>query len=115
MNNPTIFTVIFLVSVFISSVSQVLLKTSANKQYRSKIKEYLNPLVLFAYFLFFASTLLTVYAFKYIPLSVGPILESTGYIFIGVLGFLFLKEKFTKKKLLGMAVIILGVIIFSIK
>lgn len=33
---------VFLVSVLIASVSQILLKQSADGQYESKVKEYLN-------------------------------------------------------------------------
>lgn len=53
-------------------------------------------------------------ALKYVPLSMSPILESTGYIFVSVMGYFFLKEKFTKRKLAGFALILAGVIIFNI-
>lgn len=36
---------ILLFSVFISSVSQILLKKAADRTYESSLKEYLNPLV----------------------------------------------------------------------
>lgn len=115
MNNmQLIFSLIFIVSVLISSISQIMLKTSANKVYESKIKEYLNPTVIIAYGLFFLSTVITVFAYKYVPLSSGPILESFGYIFVAVLGYIFLKEKFSKKKIIGMGLILLGIFIFSL-
>ena len=41
-----IFSCVFLGSVLISSVSQILLKKSADKTYDSRIREYLNPLVI---------------------------------------------------------------------
>ena len=44
----------------------------------------------------------------------SPILESTGYIFVSVMGYFFLKEKFTKRKLAGFALILAGVIIFNL-
>ena len=69
-----------LFGVFISGMSQVLLKKSAGRQYSSAIREYLNPFVIVAYALFFGATLLSVYAYKGIPLSMGPILDATGYI-----------------------------------
>ena len=58
-----------------------------------------------AYGLFFLSTVLTMIALKRVPLSMSPILESTGYIYISVMGYFFLKEKFTKRKAAGMALI----------
>ena len=67
-----------------------------------------------AYGMFFCSVILTKLALKYVPLSMSPILESTGYIFVSVMGYFFLKEKFTKRKLAGFALILAGVIIFNI-
>ncbi len=105
---------IFLISVLVSSVSQILLKISAGKTYDSKIKEYLNAPVIIAYGLFFLSTVVTVLAYKYVDLSLGPVLEATGYIWVTLLGYLILKEKVSRKKLLGLVVIIVGIIVFNI-
>lgn len=115
MNKEALYIIIFLLSVFVASVSQILLKTSANVQYEKKLQEYLNPKVIIAYMLFFASTLITVIAYKYVPLSLGPVLEATGYIFVSVLGYLILKEKISKQKLTGMIVIIVGILIFNMR
>lgn len=112
--NELTFSLIFIASVLVSSVSQVMLKKSANKEYSSKIKEYLNPLVIAAYGLFFLSTVVTVIAYKGVALSSGPILESSGYIFVAVLGVIFLKEHFTLKKIIGMALILVGIAVFSL-
>lgn len=109
-----IYILIFLLSVLLSSISQILLKKSAKKTYRNKIEEYINPLVIFSYSLFFLCTLITMIAYKKVPLSLGPILESTGYIYVSVFSMIFLKEKISKDKVIGMTFIIAGVIIFSI-
>ena len=106
--------ILFLSAVFISSVSQIMLKKSANKTYESKLKEYMNPWVIIAYGLFFGATLVTVIAYKYIPLSLGPILESAGYFFVTILGMVFLKEKVGKKKALGLLIILAGIIVFNL-
>lgn len=113
MNEKVIFSLIFLFGVFISSISQIILKKSANKTYTHWIREYLNPRVIFAYIIFFGATLCSVWAYKVIPLSLGPILESSGYIFVAFLSWLFLKEKINKQKLIGLSVIIIGIIIYS--
>ena len=105
---------VLLFSVFISSVSQILLKKAANRTYETPLKEYLNPLVVGAYGLFFCSVILTMLALKYVPLSMSPILESTGYIFVSVMGYIFLKERFKRRKLCGFALILAGVIIFNL-
>lgn len=57
------FILVFLVSVLISSISQIILKKSAARKYDSLIKEYLNVRVIGAYAMFFLSTLLTMYAY----------------------------------------------------
>ncbi len=108
-----IFSGVFLCSVLISSISQILLKKSADRTYDSRIKEYLNPLVIVAYIMFFCSMMITMYCYRYVDVSAGPIFESAGYVFVGILGFIFLKEKFTIKKTIGMVLILLGIVVFS--
>lgn len=114
MKVKILFSLIYVFGVFISSVSQIVLKKSAQKEYTNKIREYLNVRVIFAYMIFFGATLCSILAFKSIPLSLGPILESAGYIFVAVLSWLFLKEKITKKKMLGLALIVIGIIVYAI-
>ena len=53
-------------------------------------------------------------AYQWIPLSIGPVLESTGYIFVSVLGYIFLKEKMGRKKMFGMVMILIGILIFYV-
>jgi len=113
MNNLLLILVMVL-SVLISSISQAMLKVSANKTYKSKLREYLNPLVVFAYFFFFVSTLVTVYALKYVPLSYSPIIEALGYVFVALLGLLFFKEKIRGKKLVGLLLIITGMLVVTL-
>lgn len=108
------YVIIFLISVFISSVSQILLKKSARKQYTNLLREYLNLRVITAYGMFFISTFLTMYAYKKVPLSFGTLLEAVGYIYIPVLSYLFLGEKITKKKLLGATFIIAGISCYAL-
>lgn len=114
MNNTMLYVGIYLISILISVISQILLKLSANRTYPSRIREYLNPYVVVAYGLFFLATILTMIALKYVPLSMGPVLESLSYILIAVLGYLFLKERFNRKKIWGMVVILLGVVLFNL-
>ena len=108
------FALIMLTGTFIASVSQIALKKAAEKEYPSKLAEYLNPLVMGAYIVFFAASLCSVLGYRGVPLSLGPILEATGYIWVAILGKIFLKEKISKKKALGLVVIILGIIIASL-
>ena len=90
-----------------------MLKISANKDHENKVKEYINPLVIAAYILFFTSALLTTRALVMIPLKYAPIIESVGYIYILILSRLILKEEITKNKIIGNMIILIGIIIFS--
>ena len=64
--------------------------------------------------MFFVSTILTMLALKYVPLSMQPILESTSYIYISVMGYFLLKERFSRKKILGLGLILLGIFIYAV-
>jgi len=104
---------IMLFGVFISSLSQVALKKAANKSYTSKIREYLNPQVILAYLVFFVATFCTVFAYRVVPLSMGPLLEATSYIFVSIFGYLFFRERLTRKKILALILIIAGIGIYT--
>lgn len=114
MNIKYAFILLFIFSVFISSCSQILLKKGANKTYKNIIEEYVNPLVIGAYSIFLLSSFLTMYSYKYVPLSIGPMIEAMGYVFVAVLGRIFLKEKINKKTAIGMGLILVGIVICSI-
>lgn len=114
MNKVLIFSGIYILGVIISAFAQILLKKSADVERENKLKEYLNLKTIFAYGIFLGATLCSVFAYKYVPLSMGPILETTEYIFVAILSYYFLKEKISKKKLIGLITIVLGILIFSI-
>jgi drug/metabolite transporter (DMT)-like permease len=104
---------IYLTGTFVSAASQILLKLSATQKHKGIIAEYLNVKVVSAYIFFFGATLCTVFSYRWMPLSWGAILDSFGYFFITILSILFLKERLTIKKVSGMIVIILGVILYA--
>ena len=104
--------VIMFLSVSAASISQLLLKKSAMKKYASVIKEYLNPLVIGGYGILFLSMLLTIYAYSGMEYKNGPIIETFGNVIVLVLGYLFLKEKISLKKLIGIVCIMVGMAVF---
>ena len=106
--------IVWIISVLISSIAQVMLKAEANKEHESRIKEYLNPMVVTAYAIFFLSTFLTMYALKYVPLTYSPIIEPLSYIFVPVIGVLVLKEKLSARRVLGIVIMLAGIVIFSL-
>ncbi len=109
-----IYSSFILLGTLISAIAQVMLKKAALKTYPSKIREYLNPLVIIAYMIFFGATFLSIYAYKVVPLSMGPILEATGYIYVTVFGVWIFKEKIDIKKIISLLTILVGIIIYSI-
>lgn len=109
-----LYIVILLCGIFIGSVSQVLLKKASMKTYASPVKEYLNPQVIFAYLLFLGTTLISVTAYKVVPLSLGAVLETTSYLYITLFGIIIFKEKLNCKKAVALFLIISGSIIYTL-
>lgn len=104
--------IVYLISVFFASVSQLLLKTSAKKTYSKKIYEYINCWVIGAYVVFGTTTLVGMLSLRYLPLSLATALEATGYIFVSVLSYIFLRETMNRKQILGIVLIVFGVGVF---
>lgn len=102
-----------LLGVFISSLAQVLLKKEAQKEHESVLKEYLNAPVILAYLIFFGATFLSIYAYRVVPLSMGAILEATGYIYVTIFGVVFFKEKIGSLKIFALVLIISGIVIYA--
>lgn len=104
---------IMLVSVFVASISQVMLKKAAEREWENRAQEYLNPLVIVAYVLFVGCTLVTVIAYRGIPLSLGPVLEATSYVYVTAFGVWIFKEKLDRRKLAALALILFGIFVYA--
>ena len=106
---------IYLAGVFLSSVSQIILKKEAMREHDSFLKQYLNPSVILGYGIIFGCTVFTLLAYRGgLPVSWGNVLESAGYIFVTVMGVTILKERVTKEKLISLCVILAGIILFTL-
>lgn len=105
---------ILLIGVLFSAISQVMLKKAALQTYKRKIQEYFNPLVICAYIILFGTTFLNIYAYKGIPLSMGPVLEATSYIYVTCFGVTIFKEKLSGRKVVGLLLIVGGILIYSL-
>ena len=114
MNKTFLYSLFVLFGTFISAVSQVMLKKAAMKQYDSPIQEYLNPLVIGAYTIFVLATLCSILAYRVIPLSLGPVLESTSYIYVTIFGVTIFHEKLNSGKVAALILIIAGILLFSL-
>lgn len=101
-------------SVFIASLSQTLLKWEAGKAHRDLLREYINPGVIGGYGLLALSMLLTMFAYRKLPLSMTPAFECFSYLFVTVFGVTVFHERVTKKKLLALALIVAGILVFTL-
>lgn len=101
-------------SVVVASISQVLLKKSALKTYRTVMREYFNPYVIGGYGLLVGSMLLTVYAYSGMDYKNGPVIESLGNVFVLILGRFVFGEKIRIRKVAGIVCIMAGIVIFNI-
>jgi drug/metabolite transporter (DMT)-like permease len=55
--------------------------------------------------------LLNVVALQTLDLTVASVLEASGFLYVMVLGRLFLREKITPRKLIGNALIVAGIVL----
>lgn len=102
-----------ILGIFCSSISQLFLKKSANKEHRSKIFEILNPQVVLSYSIFFCSLLINIWAMsRGMQLKEMAMLESLGYVFVPLLSFLVLHEMISRRTVAAIVVIIIGIFIF---
>ena len=109
-----LYSVIFGLAVFGSSGSQVLLKMASEKKYDTFIGQYLNLPVMAAYTIFFIANLVVIYTYKVIPLSLGGILDATGYIYTMIFGVLIFKERLDIRKIVSIILILSGIALYSI-
>ena len=110
MNNA--FLLLALLSVVIASFSQVVLKMGAGKSYTSKIREYLNGYVITGYGMLFISMVLTIIAYSHLSYLSVPVVEAVGYVLVPVLSYFIFKERLTKRKIVGILFILLGILIY---
>lgn len=105
---------LILCSNIVAAISQLLLKKSAGKTYSSWLRSYLNPYVITSYGLLFGTTLLGVLALRFIPLVLSAAFAASGQIIVPVLSYFVLHEKISKKRLIGMITIVIGIVIFAL-
>jgi small multidrug resistance pump len=103
--------IIYLVTPLVAAVSQLMLKKAADDPRHTGLRFYLNTLVILAYALFLGCMVLNVIALQTLELTVASVLEASGFLYVMVLGRLFLKEKLTPKKLIGNALIVAGIVV----
>ena len=92
----------------LSTQAQLMIKANV------RIGKVYIKLIIVAYMMFVGTTFLSILAYKGIPLSMGPILEATSYIYVTFFGVKIFKEKLNRKKIVALCLIICGIIIYAI-
>lgn len=105
---------LYLLSTFLSAISQVLLKKAAMRPHKNIVAEYTDWRVILGYGLFVGCTLLTMLAYRGVPLNIGPVLEATGYLYVTFFGVVIFKEQMNRKKFVALALILLGILIYAL-
>ncbi len=100
-----------LLSVFIASCSQVILKKTAMNRQPGSISYFVNPATISAYGLFFGCMVLTFYCLSYLPMITVNVLECSAYVYILILDRVFFNKRLTLRKIIGNAMILGGIII----
>lgn len=103
-----------LLSAMITAGSQILLKISANKTYKHILFEYLNPNVIISYAGYVLVLVINVIIFTQIDYRFGVVINSLSVVLIMIGSKLILKETMTPKKIVGNALIILGIACFTL-
>ena len=108
----TAYFISLLIMTLLGSVASLFLKRASGSV---GIKAMLTNLNLyFGGFLYFASALINIWILRHLDYSVVLPLTSLTYIWTMMLSYMILKEKITKKKIIGVALIIVGAICVSI-
>ena len=112
--NELVFYALLPVSALITAVSQILLKLSANREHRGVVFEYLNPCVILAYLLYGGVLALNVWIYTRVDYRYGVVIQALALVAVMLLSRVILKEPVTKRHVVGNALIICGVILFTL-
>ena len=100
-----------LLSVLVASFSQILLKKAAQKQQNNFIKKFLNVWVICGYILLFGSLFINTFVLRKLELKFLPCITATSFFWVLLFSRIFLGERPSKNKIIGIIMIFIGVIV----
>ena len=104
---------VILLAVLAAAAAQMLLKQGARRGYSPWWRQYVNGWVIGGYAIMFTAMVTNIWAMhKGVCLKELSILESTAYLFVPLLAFFCFGERLTRRKIIAISIIILGVIVF---
>ena len=108
-----VYLLIMLIGTFFAATSQILLKQSADRTYDRPFGDYLNWRGITSYGVYFGILFLNTWCFTKIDMKYGSVVDSCCYVFVMLLSCLILKEKVTRRKIIGNLLIICGVLAYT--
>lgn len=103
------------IGVLLTACAQLLIKIGANKYGGNGfLSTYLNFPTILAFFLFFITTVLNTFAYRTVPLKASVAVLPANFVAVGILSFLVLKERLTKKQLVGVIIILTGIMLYAL-
>ena len=108
------FIYIMVAGTFLTAISQILLKQSADEKHDSFLKEYLNWKVIVAYILFGTVLLANTYAYTRVDMKYGSVIETLAYVWIFIMSITLLHEKITVRKIIGNLLIVTRILIYRL-
>lgn len=109
-----IFYILMIMSACITAFSQIILKKSADRKYKSIFFEYLNPYVLFSYVCYIGVLVLNVFIYTKVDYRFGVVINSMSTVFVMLLSRIVLKEVITKRRIIGNVIIVCGILVFML-
>ena len=107
--------ILVILSVFLAACAQMLLKQGARQQYAKWWQQYVNGWVIGGYAIMFGTMVMNIFAMsKGVQIKELSIIESMSYLFVPALSFIVFQEKLTLRKILAIAIIITGIIVFFV-
>ena len=108
--------ILIILSVSINSAAQIVWKKGTNRLQKKAgiVKMLLNPRIIIGLGMYAVSALIWIIVLSNTEVSYAFPFISLGYVITTVLSYLILNEKLKKNRLIGLAIIIVGVIIVGL-
>lgn len=105
---------IALLAILCSSAGQIILKVEDQRLERNFVQKYINPFVVLAYALMLIAFLMATVSLIRLPLTYAVLMTGIHSIIVTALANYFLDEELDKKRILGIALVALGIVVFML-
>ena len=104
---------IMLLGVLIGSLAQIPLKNSALNQRTGTLSYFLNVKTVLGYIMMVTASILSFISIRNLELKKAAIIETSGYIFVLIIGRAVFKEHIGARKLTAALIIVAGILVFN--